>query len=861
VFASLIAKRGGSALVLAHRDELLRQAAEKIAIADPTLALGVGFVAAQRDDVHAPVVVGSVQTLARADRLARLPRRFDTVVVDEGHHVAARSYRRILEHLSPAPLILGVTATPARADGKQLGDVWQEIVYQRGIAEMIRAGYLADIRGVRVGLERVKLDDVEQSGGDFDADALGKVLERASAPLHVLAAYRQHATGRKAIIFVPTVALAHRMAAVFREAEIRAEALDGTTPREERRAILARLHTGETCVVANVAVLGEGVDVPSIDAVILATPTRSQVKYTQCLDRDTEVLTPGGWKRCPDVREGDEVGAVELDSGEFSWQVATEKVERLIGDGERMFELQSPSIDLRVTGGHRMAWRGRTMRASKRRALGPWRFSTAEQLAQRPSEYEIPVAGHQDVPGVPLTDDELRFIGWFLTDGTMNPRQQIFIGQSERYPEHIEAIERCLKGCGFRYGRSRSEYPADHPYRAHGAQVRFSVSRGAPKRRAEQHLRGCERLAPYIDKNLAPALENVNKRQLGVLLEAVHLGDGAKQLGQSWTRRSYHITTANRVFADRLQSLCVRRGFRCNVSFRHERLMVLHIKEGMVRHVGGAGYHDRPSLVEVPVVSGERVWCVTNRLGTIVVRRNGKVAVVGNCLGRGLRTFPGKEDCLVIDVVGASERLDLQTLPRLFDLRDVPAPEVTVTEALERAALEKTEIDRRRALEHQNAGERAAATGKEQTPDGELRSRPVSMLAARRRTTRRLRWLRHRECWLVSLGATGTLALVPDGSRWRVLRLHGAKHDQLASGVDLGYAHGIAEDYVRAAGAQALSAPHARWRANPMNEAQANLLRRLGIRAPEGANRGEASDLITIARAAQLLDRLVEHAA
>jgi hypothetical protein len=137
----------------------------------------------------------------------------------------------------------------------------------------------------------------------------------------------------------------------------------------------------------------------------------------------------------------------------------------------------------------------------------------------------------------------------------------------------------------------------------------------------------------------------------------------------------------------------------------------------------------------------------------------------------------------------------------------------------------------------------------------------VSMLAARGRTARRLRWLRHRECWLVSLGSTGTLALVPDGSRWRVLRLHGAKHEQLASGVDLGYAHGIAQDYVRAAGAQALAAPYARWRANPMNGAQANLLRRLGIIAPEGATKGEASDLITVAKAAQLLDRLADQAA
>ncbi len=406
IFASLIAQRGGSALVLAHRDELLRQAAEKIAIADPTLALGVGFVAAQRDDVNAPVVVGSVQTLARANRLARLPRQFDTVIVDECHHASARSYRRILDHLGPSPLILGVTATPARADGKELGDVWQEIVYQRAIAEMIHAGYLTDMRGVRVGLEQVKLDQVDQSGGDFDADALGRALEQASAPLHVLTAYRLHATGRKAIVFLPTVPLAHRMASVFREAGIRAEALDGKTPWEQRRGILARLHTGETRVVANVGVLSEGVDVPSVDAVIMATPTRSQVKYSQAI-------------------------------------------------------------------------------------------------------------------------------------------------------------------------------------------------------------------------------------------------------------------------------------------------------------------------------------------------------------GRGLRTFPNKQDCLVIDVVGVTERLDLQTLPRLFNLRGVPAPEVTVTEALEREALEREEIERRRALERQKADEHPAAAGKEKTPDGELRSRPVSMLAARRQRAGRLRWLRHNECWLVSLGNAG----------------------------------------------------------------------------------------------------------
>jgi superfamily II DNA or RNA helicase len=507
IFASLIARRGGSALVLAHRDELLRQAAEKIAIADPTLALGVGFVAAQRDDVNAPVVVGSVQTLARANRLARLPRRFDTVIVDECHHASAAGYRRILEHLSPTPLILGVTATPARTDGKHLGEVWEEIIYQRGIAEMIRAGYLADVRGVRVGLEQVNLDAVQQSGGDFDAEALGDALEQASAPLHVLAAYREHAMGRKAVVFAPTVALAHRIAAVFRDAGIRAEAIDGKTPPEERHGILERLHAGETRVVANVGVLSEGTDLPSVNAIIMASPTRSQVKYAQAI-------------------------------------------------------------------------------------------------------------------------------------------------------------------------------------------------------------------------------------------------------------------------------------------------------------------------------------------------------------GRGLRTFPGKQDCLVIDVVGVTERLDLQTLPRLFNLRQTPTPEVTVTEALEREELKREEIARRRALEREGAQPRVRRPGEEKTPDGELRSRPVRMFEARRRRARKVRWLRHRECWLVSVGSAGTLALIPDANRWRVLRLTGGKHEQLAAGVDLGYAHGIAEDYVRAAGAQALATPYARWRGKPMNGAQARLLRQLGVTPADGITKGEASDLITVAKAAAVLDRL-----
>jgi len=217
-------------------------------------------------------------------------------------------------------------------------------------------------------------------------------------------------------------------------------------------------------------------------------------------------------------------------------------------------------------------------------------------------------------------------------------------------------------------------------------------------------------------------------------------------------------------------------------------------------------------------------------------------------VGRGLRTFPGKEDCLVIDVVGVSERLDLQTLPRLFGLREQPAARETVIEAIDRQSRQEKEAEKAT-----NASGRRRA-------EGAMRSRDVQLLGRRRRA-RKLHWLRHDRYWLLSLGQAGLLALAPSRDRWTVVRLHRGRAERLASDVDLGYAHGIAEDYTRQADAMRLVDASALWRRDPMNDAQADLLRRLGITPPDGATKGEASDLITVARAAALLDRLAQRAA
>jgi superfamily II DNA or RNA helicase len=287
IFAALIRRRSGSALVLAHRDELLVQATEKIRQVDPTAQLGL--VKAEANEVEAPVVVASMQTLARESRLARLPRRFQTVVVDEAHHATADSYRRVLDWVDGSPLLLGVTATPERADNASLGEVWDEVVYTRSLLEMIRAGYLVDLRGLRVRLA-VDFSRLRVSRGDFvDADAAA-ALTAAGAPAHACAAYLEHAPGRKALVFTPTVELAHLMADAFRARGVMAEAVDGSLPLEERRAILARLRTGETKVVANCAVLTEGFDEPSVDCVIVARPTRSRILYVQMIGRGTRTF-------------------------------------------------------------------------------------------------------------------------------------------------------------------------------------------------------------------------------------------------------------------------------------------------------------------------------------------------------------------------------------------------------------------------------------------------------------------------------------------------------------------------------------------------------------------------------------------
>lgn len=231
IFAHLIRLRPGRALVLAHRDELLQQAADKIARVIPDAE--IGLIKGRRNDHEAPIVVASIQTLSRPHRLAQLSRSFTTIIVDEAHHCREdNTYGEVLKALgafeSRGLLILGMTATPERGDRKCLGTIFEEIVYQKSLLEMIQLRYLADLRAIQIRLE-LDFGELQTQHGDFLEGELEAKLLAAHAPRYVVEAYREHARGRKALVFTPTVHLANRMAEAFCAAGIRAEALSGGT--------------------------------------------------------------------------------------------------------------------------------------------------------------------------------------------------------------------------------------------------------------------------------------------------------------------------------------------------------------------------------------------------------------------------------------------------------------------------------------------------------------------------------------------------------------------------------------------------------------------------------------------------------
>ncbi|WP_054565913.1 DEAD/DEAH box helicase [Frankia sp. R43] len=287
------AREGGRTLFLAHREELVDQAAEKIRAVTSGLRVGIEM-ANRKADLSCGVVVGSVPTLASGRRIAKWPRdAFERVIVDECHHAAARTYGGVLDHFGCFREVggtntLGITATLARGDGVGLGGVWQAVAYERSVLEMIVEGFLVNPRGRRVEVD-IDFSQVRTKGGDYVASELGEALTEAGFEQEVVEAYQRHGGGRPGLVFAPTVATAQSVAEALCAAGVKAEAVWGEMDRDARAKAIEGLRNGDLDILTNCAVLTEGTDIPRAEVAIMARPTKSGVLYRQMVGR---VLRP-----------------------------------------------------------------------------------------------------------------------------------------------------------------------------------------------------------------------------------------------------------------------------------------------------------------------------------------------------------------------------------------------------------------------------------------------------------------------------------------------------------------------------------------------------------------------------------------
>lgn len=303
IFSELIRLARREVLVLAHRDELLTQAKAKIEAAlrrhgdERRVEIERGE---QRASSSAKVIVASIRSL-HAERIGRVlaGRQIGLVIYDECHHAVAESNREVLARIGvfgerwPGTLV-GFTATTRRADGRALGEVFQEIVTERSLSDMIAAGYLRPLEGLRIET-KVSLEDVpvlggssfgaELDAGDFDPEALEDAVDVETRNQLVARSIMELCRDRRTIAFCVGVRHAEHLSAALNRLGVRAAIVHGEMPKPARERTLSRFRAGDFRVLTNVGVLTEGFDDPGVSAIAMVRPTRSEALYLQCVGR------------------------------------------------------------------------------------------------------------------------------------------------------------------------------------------------------------------------------------------------------------------------------------------------------------------------------------------------------------------------------------------------------------------------------------------------------------------------------------------------------------------------------------------------------------------------------------------------
>ena len=616
-------------------------------------------------------------------------KHFKYVIVDECNCISPKNikgmYNKFFEAIGN-PKILGLTASPYRLVNKYVRKgndffytghlqmlnriypfFFKKIVYKISIKELIDAGYLSELNysfpDKEFRSEEIKMNT---TGNDFDKESLDNYVNKKNRVEKVVSSVLKYWNDRKHfLIFASSVLQAETISQALLDEGIKNEAVFSNTPTKERERIIKDFRNGDVRVVINVRVLALGFDFPELDCVILCRPTTSlSLFYQMCYTEDMEMLTDKGFVKHNEIKTGDNVYAFDKSNGEIRLVKVWDKIYRDKYSFEKVMQYKSHYLDVGMSDYHDVIYKSHG---------NGWLKKPLRAVLEHKNNFYVPVSGVEKVKGVDLSDDEIRFLGFFLSDGNYNKRSNVIsITQSEHNPEIIKEIKRVLSSCGFKYAvyKKRDD---DGGYKSNFSRYDFCVSKGNPRGTQLDKIGWGQKeyLAKYLKANkyLTPAYENFNERQFDLLLDYIYLGDGTKKKTNP-NRRHYKISMGCDLenYAEKVQRLAVRRGWRCNLvevlnEGRKTQYTLLLKKTGHKTIAGKntpdcvlkGGRYKMPKFVEDKNYTG-KLWCVTNELGSTIVRRNGKVLISGNC-GRGFRIHDNKKDCLVIDCTNTTQKL------------------------------------------------------------------------------------------------------------------------------------------------------------------------------------------------------------
>lgn len=626
-------RKGKRAVFVCDRIPLIQQTSDRF------LEFGIphGVIQAkhERTDPDANIQVASAQTLVRRG----WPDDLSLIVVDEAHSLYTNTLRRISKRNC---ITVGLSATPF---SRGLGKYYDAVVNVRTLDQLTADGYLApfdvyapsapDMTGVKVGW------DGEWNEKETSQRAMQVVGD-------CVAEYAEKGGGKKAICFGVDVSHCEELQRQFLNAGIHAALYTYQTGDAQRAMMMEEFRKPDSFirVMISVSALAKGLDVPDI----------------ACLDEKTEVLTPGGWRGMWD--EFREVVALDPQRGCLSIEPVEARIMKpYTGD---MLEIDGGQCNLRVTGDHKML-------IGTKSQCNPHAFVEARTLTST-GRFSIPVSGvGLEATGVPLSDDELRFIAWFITDGGwLKKYNSVHVSQAK--PDMVTRIRELLHRLGYKF--TEYVFPNQRGYAAtkEGLMLhRFGIACGV-----RRGFGGWEKLRPYLDKGLAPELLQMTDRQFRVFWDELLLGDGN---GEKRENRRPQLCLGHQALLANLQALIVMRGHATNattsVTLKNgDPFWLLSWDDKTHREV-----KTKYGYVHTSNVSNEKVWCVQNSKGTLIVRRNGRVSVVGNCvimarplrksliehiqiLGRGLRVDPAdpSKRAVILDHSNNVERFYPQTL-------------------------------------------------------------------------------------------------------------------------------------------------------------------------------------------------------